>query len=161
MSKTLFSAGLAALLVAATHTHAQLSSSGVSAVPTYESAGIYWNNPGGASGCQIRFRKSSEGAWRQGLDLWYDARNSQCRGSLVHLDAGTDYHVELNLPGQAASRAVSFRTWANTMPVASTVTVNSGSATLNITQGGNANGYVVYRARPARRSTRRMSPRTT
>src|SRR6187401_1456499 len=110
----------AALLFAAGHSHAQLSSAGTSAVPTYESVGIYWNNPGGTSGCQVRFRKSSEGTWRQGLDLWYDARNSQCRGSLVHLEQNTDYEVELNLPGQAASRALSFRTWANSLPVART-----------------------------------------
>src|SRR5436190_239905 len=78
--------------------HAQLSSSGTSATPTYESAGIYWTNPGGTAGCEIRFRKSTEASWRQGLALWYDARNAQCRGSLVQLDPGTDYQVELNLP---------------------------------------------------------------
>ena len=135
--------GGAALFIASS-ANAQLSSSGVSAVPTYESVGLYWSNPGGTNGCQVRFRKSSESTWRQGLDLWYDARNSQCRGSLVHLDPNTDYQVELNLPGQAATRGVSFRTWANAMPVASVVTVPSSAATLNITQGGSAGGYVVY-----------------
>jgi hypothetical protein len=144
MRKTLAGAFAGALVFAASVAHAQLSSSGVSVVTTYESAGLYWNNPGGTAGCQVRFRKTSDSTWRQGLDLWYDARNSQCRGSLVQLDPNTDYQAELNLPGQAASRAVSFRTWANTLPVASTVTVNSGSGTLNVTQGGSASGYKVY-----------------
>jgi hypothetical protein len=144
MRKTLAGALAGTLVLMASLAHAQLSSSGVSVVATYESAGLYWSNPGGTAGCQVRFRKASETTWRQGLDLWYDARNTQCRGSLVHLEQNTDYQVELNLPGQAASRSVSFRTWANALPVARVVTVNSGAATLNITQGGSASGYVVY-----------------
>src|SRR6185369_14581816 len=149
MTKWIRGAACAALFgLPFTAAQAQLSSAGTSAVPTYESAGIYWTNPGGTSGCEIRFRKSSDATWRQGLAMWYDARDSQCRGSLVHLDPGTDYQVELNLPGQAASRALSFRTWSNTLPVAQTITVNSSSGTLNIAQGGSASGYVVYQAAP-------------
>src|SRR5688572_13339500 len=114
---------------------AALSSSGVAAVPTYESAGLYWQSPGGTAGCEVRYRKSGEAAWKQGLAMWYDARDSQCRGSLVALEAGSAYEAELNLPGQAPSRAITFSTWPNQRPVARTIAVNGGSAQYTITEG--------------------------
>jgi hypothetical protein len=120
------------------------------AVPTYESAGLYWTNPGAnaATGCEVKFRKAGDTAWKPGLALWLDARDNQCRGSLVQLTPDTDYQVELNLPGQAAARSLSFRTWANQKPIARTVQVASGTGTLDITQGGTPDGYVVYQGVP-------------
>ena len=44
--------------------------------------------------------KAGESAWKDGLPMWYDSRNSECRGSLVHLTPGTDYEVQFGLPGQ-------------------------------------------------------------
>jgi len=127
--------------------HAQsLDSTGVSAVPTYEAVGLYWSAPGAnsATGCEVRFRPSGSSAWTQGLNLWFDAATNQCRGSLVNLAPGTAYEVQLNLPGAAPSKGVTFSTWSNTVPIASTVRVPSGSATYTITQGGSASGYVLY-----------------
>ena len=120
------------------------------AVPTYESVGLYWSNPGpgAANGCQVRFRVVGTLAWKQGLDLWYDARNSECRGSLVHLTPNTAYEAELTAPGALLPRIVLFSTWANQVPVASTVTVPSGSGQLTISQGGSPLGYVVYQGAP-------------
>src|SRR5258706_6565390 len=121
-------------------------SSGVRAIPTYESVGLYWSNPGAsaATGCEVKFRRSGDSAWTQGLAMWFDARNSECRGSLVSLAPGANYEVQLGLPGLAPAKALTFKTWSNQLPVARTVTVNSGSATLEITEGGSAGGYVVY-----------------
>src|SRR5687768_10440301 len=121
-------------------------STGVRAVPTYESAGLYWSTPGAnaATGCEVKFRAAGESTWRAGLPLWFDSRNNECRGSLVHLAPGTTYEAQLNLPGAGPAKTLTFRTWANQLPVARTVTVNSGSATLNITEGGSPSGYVVY-----------------
>jgi Bacterial Ig-like domain (group 3) len=123
-----------------------IDSTGVRAVPTYEAAGLYWSNPGAtaATGCQVQFRKQGDANWTQGLAMWFDARNSECRGSIVGLTNGTAYEAQMNLPGQAAAKSITFTTWSNAKPVASTVKVASGSATLNITQGGSASGYVVY-----------------
>ncbi len=120
------------------------------AVPTYEAVGLYWSNPGATAltGCEVQYRAVSETTWRQGLPMWLDLRNNECRGSVVNLDAGTDYQVALNLPGQPTARTLSFRTWSTRKPVARTVVVPSGSGTLNITQGGTAAGYVVYQGAP-------------
>jgi len=125
--------------------HAQ-DATGVRVVPTYEAAGLYWSNAGANSqtGCEVKFRKQGDANWSQGLAMWFDSRNGECRGSLVGLTNGTTYEAQLNLPGQPVAKAVTFATWANSKPVASTVKVASGSATLNITQGGSASGYVVY-----------------
>ena len=120
-------------------------STGVRAVPTYESVGLYWSNAGASSaGCEVKYRPAGSATWKQGLNLWHDARTNECRGSLVALTPGTSYEAQLNLPGQAPAKAITFSTWANQLPVAQTITVPSGSGTLNITQGGSASGYVVY-----------------
>jgi hypothetical protein len=145
LKRTSAPALVALALLGATAAHAQLSSAGVTAIPTYESVGLYWTNPGGAAGCEVAYRASGSSSWKAGLAMWYDARNSECRGSLVNLTPGTQYEVNFNLPGQGAVRSTTFRTWANQLPVAKTITVNSANGTtLNITEGGSAAGYVVY-----------------
>jgi hypothetical protein len=127
-------------------TGTSLPSSNAKAIATFESLGMYWtpgSNPG-SQGCEVRYRKKSESAWKKGLNMWYDARNSECRGSLVHLAPGTEYVVEMGLPGQAPSAGVNTSTWSENFPIAKTVNVSSGSGTLKITEGGSASGYVLY-----------------
>src|SRR5215203_6834317 len=113
---------------------ATLSSTGTIAIPTYEAAGLYWQSPGGTAGCEVKYRKNGESAWKQGLPMWYDARDGQCRGSIVGLQPGTWYQAELNLPGQAATRGVAFQTWSNGKPVAKTIAVSGGAAQYTITE---------------------------
>ena len=103
-------------------------------------------NPGSA-GCQVRYRAAGQTDWKQGFAMWYDSRNSECRGSLVHLDPGTSYEVQMGLPGQAMSRGIVAKTWREDFPIARTVHVQPGQ-TLNITQGGTADGYVLYTPAP-------------
>jgi hypothetical protein len=122
-----------------------LPANGARAVATFESLGLSWR-PGsspGAAGCSLRYRKHSESTWREALPMWYDTRDSECRGSIVHLEPGTDYAVEMGV-GTSFSAGVNTRTWAESFPIARTVQVSSGSGTLNITEGGTAQGYVLY-----------------
>jgi hypothetical protein len=114
------------------------------AVTTFESAGLYWIAPGSTKGCTVRFRRKGQAEWRSGLDLWYDARNDECRGSLVHLEPGSAYEAQLGIVGEAPTRKVEFATRAERVPVARTVRVPNGRRTLNITEGGTPEGYVVY-----------------
>ena len=122
---------------------------GVRAVPTYESVGLYWAHPTGNSkgGCSVRYRKAGTTAWSEGLDLWYDARNDECRGSLVHLAPGTAYETELG-SGKSWVPGIEFSTWSESRPVARVVDVPGGGATLTITEGGTPGGYVVYQGLP-------------
>jgi hypothetical protein len=123
-----------------------LPSTNTKAISTFESMGLYWKPPSdpGAAGCEVRYRKTGESTWKQGLAMWYDSRNSECRGSLVHLSPGTEYEVELAMPGKSPSAGLKAKTWSENFPIASTVQVASGSQTLNITQGGTKDGYVLY-----------------
>ncbi|HEY6865171.1 MAG TPA: fibronectin type III domain-containing protein, partial [Burkholderiales bacterium] len=139
---------LAAALLAASAAAAPAASNGPRAVATFESLGLYWTPPSdpGAAGCAVQYRKAGDGAWKKGLDLWYDARNRECRGSLVRLSPGTAYEVRLAAPG--ATTTLTARTWPERFPVARTVTVGGGSETLHITQGGSPDGYVLYTGAP-------------
>jgi hypothetical protein len=127
-----------------------LPSTNTNAVATFHSLGLYWKPPSnpGAAGCNIRYKKASESTWKQGLPMWYDSRNAECRGSLVHLAPGTDYQVQFAMPGQTPVAQVNKKTWSENFPIARTVYVNSGSGTLNITEGGSASGYVLYTSAP-------------
>jgi hypothetical protein len=109
------------------------------AVTTFESIGVYWTPPSdpGAAGCAIRFRKAGDGAWREGLPLWFDRRNAECRGSLVNLEPDTRYEI------QVGEKTFSSRTWSERFPISRTVRVKEARS-LAITQGGSASGYVLY-----------------
>jgi hypothetical protein len=62
--------------------------------------------------------------------------------------ARTQYESKWASQAQAKSRGLTFRTWPNQRPVAKTITVGSGSATLNVTEGGSPSGYVVIQGAP-------------
>src|SRR5438105_3274207 len=96
-------------------------SNGARAVPTFESIGLYWtppSNPGG--GCPVLFRKLGDSTWRQGLDMWYDPANGECRGSLVLLDPGTSYDIQFGMPGETAAAGLIATTWSEQFPSAPT-----------------------------------------
>jgi hypothetical protein len=124
-------------------------SSGVRGVATFQSIGMYWTNPGATSGCKMQFRKQGDSTWRDAMDMWFDSRNSECRGSIVMLQPGTQYEVQMGLPGQSFKKGVTVATWNEQFPIAQTITLPaSSSSTLNITSGGTPNGYVLYQAAP-------------
>ena len=123
-----------------------LPSTNTKAVPTFESLGLYWKPPSspGSAGCEVRYRKSGDSSWKQGLNMWYDSRNSECRGSVVYLSPNTEYEVQFAMPGKSPSAGLKAKTWSEQFPIAKTVRVSSRSTTLNITEGGTKDGYVLY-----------------
>jgi len=134
-----------------------LPTQGAKAIGTFESLGLYWTPPSnpGAAGCTVRYRKTGESVWNDGLAMWYDARNSECRGSLVHLSPGTSYEVQFAMPGQAPVAQITANTWSESLPIAQTVYLANGtsSQTLAITQGGSPSGYVLYTFPPGGQTT--------
>jgi hypothetical protein len=128
-----------------TGTGTTLPSTNAKGVATFESLGMYWKPGSAPSGgtCNIRYRKHSETAWKEALPMWYDSRDSECRGSIVHLAPGTDYAVEMGANGSYTA-GVNIKTWSESFPIAQTIQVQSGSQTLKITQGGTKDGYVLY-----------------
>ena len=125
-------------------------------VATFESIGLYWKPPSnpGSAGCDVSYRRQGESAWKNGMALWYDGRNAECRGSLVHLTPGTNYEVRFAMPGKAPVAQTTVKTWSEQFPIAKTVYVTNGSSQINITEGGSASGYVLYTAAPGTQVTR-------
>lgn len=117
------------------------------AVPTYHSIGVYWPSLAaplnGADGCQVQYRVKGSSTWKRGLDLWYDSRNTECRGSLVNLTPATEYEIKVSLDG--ISQTLSSSTWKTFKPILKTMTLPElSNKTLTITESGTENGYVVY-----------------
>jgi len=125
------------------------SAGGARAVATFECLGLYWTPPAypGPAGAVVQYRKLGDTAWKAALPLWYDARNKECRGSIVNLTSGATYEVQLTVPGKAVT-SLTAKTWSESFPIGKTRTVAAGAQTLAITEGGTADGYVLYTAAP-------------
>jgi hypothetical protein len=123
------------------------------AVATYQSIGLYWSPEGGAGNvaAKVQFREPG-GRWRAGLDLWFDVRDSQYRGSLVELKPGTRYEIRLAL-ATGYAETLTAATWSERLRVKRTREVTPGTTHLVIgpEDSGDEQGYVVFTA-PAGRN---------
>lgn len=140
---------------ATTATTSGLPSTNTRAVATFESIGLYWTPPSnpGTAGCSIRYQKAGETTWHDGYPMWYDARNGECRGSIVQVSPASTYTVQFAMPGQAPVAQTTVQTWDPAFPIAKTISVPSGSTTYAITEGGSPSGYVLYTSPTGTRST--------
>jgi hypothetical protein len=120
-------------------------------VPTFHSIGLYWSGVGGEGvAARVEFREEKAQAWRRGLDLWYDPRNAEYRGSLVELKPATAYEVRLTLEG-GKSETITARTWREDFRIKKTIQVPAGTARLVIDardSGSAEEGYVLFTAPP-------------
>src|ERR1041385_5420154 len=110
----------ACLLLALTMSLVSSLRAAVAAIPTFHSLGLYWSDSGGSHEtiCDVRYRKAGTETWRSGYPLWFDARENvgagtdaarparQYRGSLVNLEPGTSYEIELSLRGTDKKQAL-------------------------------------------------------
>lgn len=121
------------------------------AVPTFECMSLYWRvlPTNTARRCEVKFRVLGTREWHEAQDLWHDTGLQQYRGSVVNLHAGTEYEFSMALTNGPTATVVA-RTWSNTFPVASTVTLANGvrHERLHITEGGSSSGYRLYTAAP-------------
>jgi hypothetical protein len=140
----------------------------VEAIPTFHSLGLYWSESGGSAQttCDVRFRPTGTTQWRAGYPLWFDPRSgigagtdserppNEYRGSLVNLEPGTEYEIELSLRGTDARVTLTASTWSENFPIAKTITLPATSKeTLVITESGSPTGYVLYTAAPGTKAT--------
>jgi hypothetical protein len=139
-----------ALAVMLASTAAVAAPTGIS---TFHSISLYWSPEGGAesNAARVEFRKRGDGAWRRGLDLWFDARNGEYRGSLVELEPDSAYEVKLRLSSGPGETLV-VRTWPEKFRVKRTVQVPPGEALVIRSQdsGDEKGGYVLFTAPPGR-----------
>ncbi len=117
------------------------------AVSTFECIGLYWTPEGGGENvtCMPKYRPSDAAEWKEGFPLWFDSRDREYRGSLVHLNPGTTYEIELALAGSGVKTNIRAATWSEDFPISETVRVDEmSSVPLVITKGGTPDGYILY-----------------
>lgn len=110
------------------------------AVSTFECAGLYWKVKEGGP-CVIKYKRESEKLWKDGLDLVYDARDGEYRGSIVGLSPGTAYQVELS---NTNSRfLLNFKTRSDKFPVGKITVLPEGESdsAIVISESGTPDAY--------------------
>jgi hypothetical protein len=147
--------GIAAAMIALAGRPACAANAGFAAptaVTTFECAGLYWK-VGDNGACRVRYRARPGGEWRAGLELVYDPRDGEYRGSLVGLKPDTDYEAEFTAGSRAESLA--FRTRSDRFPIGKTTLVPAGetSTPLVITESGTPGGYHLVTVAPGTRAT--------
>ncbi len=119
---------------------AQDSSDGTYTVATYECLGIY-HTAESHGDCQVRYRERGSNAWQRGLDLVYDPRDGQYRGSLVGLQPETQYEIALT---HGDTKVITQgRTRSDRFPIGRTTRIKSGvhRETLRVETSGTPDGY--------------------
>ena len=109
-------------------------------VPTYECAGVYWKIKE-ASSCKIMYKSKSATEWKQGLDLVYDKRDGEYRGSIVGLNSNTIYEIELEAGDAKAT--LNFITRNDNFPVGEITELPAGESDklVHITESGTPEAY--------------------
>ena len=125
------------------------------AVATFECIGLYWT-PGddGGGEAQVRFRRKGDETWRQGYPLWYAEQDGEFRGSLVGLQAGTIYEIELTAPsGKKALLTAATRD--ERLPIGKTTHLPGGELDqpLRITESGTAEAWHLVTPTPGTKTT--------
>lgn len=124
------------------------------AVSTFHSISVYWTPPAAPTGGTVpmQYKRVVDGTWKDAHPMWYDARNNECRGSIVHLASNTEYDVRFGMPSQPMDLGLRQKTWNETFPEDAAIETSGAgvlTAALKITAGGSATAYKVYRGHPS------------
>ncbi|CAB1056568.1 hypothetical protein D1BOALGB6SA_1305 [Olavius sp. associated proteobacterium Delta 1] len=118
------------------------------AVPTFHAIGIYYSSSDGdeSNACGVEYKIAEEETWQAGLDLWYDVRNNEYRGSLVNLVPGLTYQIKISCDNPAQQEILTATTWQEQFAVGSTVYLPAGTtnSTVLVNDSGTADAYVLY-----------------
>ena len=125
------------------------------AIPTFHCIGLYWSPPGGAPErpVLVRYRRRGDSAWKEGLSLRYnpipgtDEDLADYRGSLVHLEPGTPYEIELALSGTSTIARLVASTWSEKFPEGPVLRIPGGDAPLTVEESGTPQAWRVYDGR--------------
>jgi hypothetical protein len=126
--------------------------SAVQTVATYECLGLVW--PTAEKGaCRADFRRVGDADWHHALDLVYDPRDHEYRGSIVALQPNTNYEVRLTAGAENAN--VTARTRNDRFAIGKTTTLPDGNSTesFTITESGTADAYHLVTVPPGARTS--------
>lgn len=110
------------------------------AVPTYECVGLYWNmEQSGTS--RVQYKTAESTTWKKGLDLVFDVRTNQYRGSIINLLPATAYNVKL--VNSSTTVQLNFTTRSDVFPIGKTTTIPPGesSKSIVISESGTPEAY--------------------
>jgi len=109
-------------------------------VTTFECAAVYWKVKEDGP-CKIRYREETGNNWKNGLDLVYDNRDGEYRGSIVGLTPNTGYQVELS--DNTSKTRINLRTRSDVFPVGKVTVLPSGESgkTVVISESGTPEAY--------------------
>ncbi len=140
----------AAVFCLSVSSHAFAQEKNPHAVATFECLGLYYTVPASDTPgeCAVRYRKSGSDSWRNVIPLFYNVKDSQFRGSIVGLEPGTEYEVELSNKGNTAKITAS--TMSEEFPVGKTTWLDDGvsDGQLEITQSGTPDAWHLVTPRP-------------
>ena len=110
------------------------------AASTFECSGIYWKIPD-AGACKIKYKELKSTSWKNGMDLIYDSRDGEYRGSIIGLKPDTDYEAELFV--SSLKTQLKFRTRNDKFPVGKKTILPAGESdkTIVINESGTPAGY--------------------
>ena len=122
------------------------------AVPTYECVGLYWNTE--ESGlCRVEYKAAENTKWQKGLDLIYDKRTNQYRGSIINLLPASVYDIKLI--NSNTSEKLSVTTRSEIFPIGKTTTIPQGESSkpIVISESGTPEAYHLVTVSKGQRST--------
>lgn len=122
------------------YSYGQSSGDNPMAISTYESVGLYWQtSEEGLS--SIRYKEVNNNSWKDGLDLVYDQRDEEYRGSIINLKPGTEYEVEFS--NSSANAHLTFKTRDDNFPIGKTTILPEGESDepVIISESGTPDAY--------------------
>jgi hypothetical protein len=121
------------------------------AVPTFESLGLYYTRALAPEPCHVKYRATGTAAWKAGYPLVYDQREKQYRGSLIGLKPDTSYDIRL----ETGSEHTEFqsRTRSEHFPIGKTTHLSEAATdqTLHIREGGTEKAWHLVTPAPGKK----------
>lgn len=116
-------------------------------VPLFNACSVYFTSPR-LEALNLRFREK-DGDWQRGFEPAYFAEDGMYRGSIVNLEEGTSYELELTDGRGEILAGTEFTTWSTEVPIARTVVLDETNfdGRLTITASGSPDGWIRYTAR--------------
>ncbi len=105
---------------------------------TFECISVYYPSPSSGD-CGVWYRCKNDKTWRQALNLAYDDRDQEYRGSIVGLTPNTAYTVKLACGGKET--VVQAATLNERFPVGKVTRVSNGAEPLTIGESGKSDAY--------------------
>jgi hypothetical protein len=110
------------------------------AVATFECAGVYWKTSESGT-CKIRYKELKSNTWKNSLDLVFDPRQGEYRGSIINLIPNSDYQIELT--AGSAKTQLKFKTRNDNFPAGKRTILPAGESDkkIIITESGTPDAY--------------------